>query len=113
MNDKPPANRSRRPSGSRRKTSQFDTTKARSQRSVAEKSKGRRKDPLASGRGGRVHQALEGGTVIVAFVQPMQDPETGREWERVFLFGLETEEDMAAAEAWLEKNYPPIKEDGQ
>lgn len=43
----------------------------------------------------------------------MHDPETGREWERVFLFEVETDEDIAAAEAWLEENYPPNKEDGQ
>lgn len=110
MNDEPSANRSRRPTRSRRKTSQFDAAEARSKRPVAQKGQGRGKDPLARGRGGRVHQGLKGGTVIVAFVRPMQDPETGREWERVFLFEVESEEDMAAAEAWLEENYPPSKE---
>lgn len=113
MNDKPPANRSRRPSGSRRKTSQFDASKARSKRPMAQKGKDRRKNPLAGGGGGRVHQGIEGGTVIIAFVQPMHDPETGREWERVFLFGVEKTEDIAAAEAWLEKHYPDSMEGGQ
>lgn len=39
----------------------------------------------------------------------MQDPETGREWERVFLFEVESQEDIDAAESWLEENYPPNK----
>jgi hypothetical protein len=43
----------------------------------------------------------------------MQDLETGREWERVFLFGVEKPEDIAAAEAWLEEHYPAEKEGGQ
>ncbi len=43
----------------------------------------------------------------------MQDSETGREWERVFFFEVETDEDIAAAEAWLEENYPPSKEGEQ
>lgn len=51
--------------------------------------------------------------MIVAFIRPMHDPETGREWERVFLFGVDTPEDIEAAEAWLEENYPPSKEEGQ
>jgi hypothetical protein len=40
----------------------------------------------------------------------MQDPETGRKWERAFLFGVEKPEDIAAAEAWLEEHYPESKE---
>lgn len=47
---------------------------------------------------------------MVAFVRPMHDPETGREWERVFLFEVESAEDIDAAEAWLEKHYPAEKE---
>lgn len=43
----------------------------------------------------------------------MSDPDTGREWERVFLFEVETPEDIEAAEAWLEENYPPNKEGKQ
>tara|TARA_R100000406_G_scaffold29621_1_gene19183 strand:- start:499 stop:630 length:132 start_codon:yes stop_codon:yes gene_type:complete len=43
----------------------------------------------------------------------MRDPETGREWERVFFFEVESDDDMAAAEAWLEENYPLSKEEGQ
>ena len=113
MNDQPPVNRPRRSSSARRKASQFDAAAARSKRPVAQKGKGRREDPLAGRGGGRVHQGPEGGTVIVAFIRPMHDPETGREWERVFLFGVDTPEDIEAAEAWLEENYPPSKEEGQ
>ena len=80
---------------------------------MAKKSQGRSKDLLA-GRGGRAaHQGAEGGAVIVAFIRPMRDPETGREWERVFLFRVESAEDIADAEAWLEEHYPAGKEDGQ
>lgn len=43
----------------------------------------------------------------------MQDPETGREWERVFLVEVESAEDIDAAEAWLEEHYPASKEGGQ
>ncbi|MES2175450.1 MAG: hypothetical protein V4523_16075 [Pseudomonadota bacterium] len=51
--------------------------------------------------------------MIVAFVRPMRDPDTGREWERVFLVEVETPEEIEAAEAWLEENYPPSKEGEQ
>ncbi|MFC4291361.1 hypothetical protein ACFOWX_02915 [Sphingorhabdus arenilitoris] len=68
---------------------------------------------MAGRGGGPAHKGTEGGAVIVAFVRPMHDPETGREWERVFLFEVESEDDMAAAEAWLEENYSPSKEEGQ
>lgn len=80
---------------------------------MAQKGQGRRKDSLAGGGGGRVHQGVEGGKVIVAFVRPMHDPETGREWDRVFLFEAESAEDIEAAEAWLEKHHPDGKEGGQ
>ncbi|WP_277813736.1 hypothetical protein [Erythrobacter sp. SG61-1L] len=43
----------------------------------------------------------------------MQDPETGREWERVFLFEIEAPEDIGAAEAWLQEHYPSSEEAGQ
>jgi hypothetical protein len=43
----------------------------------------------------------------------MQDPETGREWERVFLFEVESAEEIDAAEAWLEEHCPDGKEGGQ
>jgi len=113
MNDQYNSDRSRRTEKTRRKTSQFDAAKARSKRPVAQKGEDRRKDPLAGRGGGRVHQEIEGGTVVIAFIQPMEDPETGRNWERVFLFGVETPEDIEAAEAWLEEHYPDSKEGGQ
>jgi hypothetical protein len=43
----------------------------------------------------------------------MHDPETGREWERVFLMDVETPEDIDATEEWLEEHYPASKEDKQ
>ena len=60
----------------------------------------------------------------------MRDPETGREWERVFFFEVEywpsnkimlqlaaehgdNSAVTKAAEAWLEENYPLSKEEGQ
>lgn len=113
MNEKSNPNRSRRAKGSRRKTSQLHSSQTRGKEFVAEKGQGGRKNPLAGRRSGRVHQETEGGTVTVAFIQPMKDPGTGREWERVFLFEVENEEDIAAAEAWLERNYPPSKEGRQ
>ena len=109
MNDQPAANRSRRPSRSRRKAPQFNTAKTRGKGPVAQKGQGRGKDSLAGRGGGRVRQRPEGGPVVVAFVRPMHDPETGREWERVFLFEVEAPEEIDAAEAWLEENYPPSK----
>jgi NDP-sugar pyrophosphorylase family protein len=42
----------------------------------------------------------------------MHDPDTGREWERVFLFTVDTPEDIEDAEAWLRENYPPSEEEG-
>lgn len=113
MNDKSNPNRSRRSTDSRRKASQFDASKARSERPLAEKGQGRGKDPLAGRRSRAAHQGVEGGALIVAFVRPMQDPETGREWERVFLFEVESAEEIGAAEAWLEEHYPDGKEGGQ
>ena len=113
MNDKPNPNRSRRSTDSRRKASQLDSAKTRSERLVAPQSENLRENLLAGRRSGRVHQGTEGGSVIVAFVRPMHDPETGREWERVFLFEVETPEEIEAAEAWVEVNYPPSKVDGQ
>lgn len=80
---------------------------------MAKEGQGRGEDSLARRRGGPAHQGVEGGEVIVAFVRPMQDPETGREWERVFLFEVESPEDIEAAEAWLEENYPPSNEGEQ
>lgn len=113
MNDKPNPNRSRRPSAARRKISQLKSAEARGAESVAKKGQGRSKNLLA-GRGSRAaHQGAEGGAVIVAFVRPMHDPATGREWERVFFFEVESAEDIEAAEAWLEEHYPDGKEGGQ
>lgn len=77
---------------------------------MAQEGQGGRKDSLAGRRGRTAHQGAEGGTVIVAFVRPMSDPDTGRKWERVFLFEVETPEDIEAAEEWLEENYPQSKE---
>lgn len=113
MNDKPSADRSRWSTRSRRKASQFDASKARSKRPLAEKGQGRGKDPLGGRSSRAAHQGAEGGAVIVAFVRPMQDPETGREWERVFLVEVESAEEIDAAEAWLEEHYPASKEGGQ
>lgn len=113
MNDKSNPDRPRRPSGQRRKNSQLDASKARSERPLAEKGQGRGKDPLAGRRSRAAHQGVEGGTLIVAFVRPMQDPETGLEWERVFLFEVESAEEIDAAEAWVEEHYPDGKEGEQ
>jgi len=43
---------------------------------------------------------------MAAYVRPMHDPETGRAWERVFLFEINATEDFDAAEAWLDEHYP-------
>lgn len=80
---------------------------------MAQKGQGRRKDSLAGGGGGRVHEGIEGGTVTVAFVRTIYDPETGRERKRVFFFEVESAEDIEAAEAWLEEHYPDGKDGGQ
>lgn len=43
----------------------------------------------------------------------MRDPETKRDYERVFLFNVDSEDDISAAEAWVERHYPMDKEEGQ
>lgn len=111
MNGKNPVNRSRRSSSAGRKTSQFDAAKARSKRPMAQKSKGGREDPLAGQRGRRVHQGAKVGTVRAVYVRRLHDLETGRTWDRVFLFDVNAPEDFEAAEAWLDEHYPLSEED--
>ena len=110
MNDQPHPNRSRRSSATRRKASQFDPAEARIKRPMAEEGEGGCEDPLAGRGNRRFHLGLEGGTVNAVYVRRLHDSETGRTWDRVFLFPVDAPEDFEAAEAWLNEHYPLSKE---
>lgn len=45
------------------------------------------------------------------YVRRLHDLETGRTWDRVFLFDVNAPEDFEAAEAWLDEHYPLSEED--
>jgi hypothetical protein len=80
---------------------------------MAKESEAGREDVLAGRRGGLIYQGVEAGKVKAVFTQPLRDPTTGRDRERVFVFLLNSEGEISVAEAWIEAHYPSEPEGGQ
>lgn len=113
MNDKSNPHRSRRASSARGEASQLNAAKARGQREIPQTGQDRR-ERLLGGRGNRrVYPQAARGPIIAAFVVPIQNPETGREQQRVYMFEVEKPSDLVAAQASVENHHGVREEDGR